>query len=421
MLKDSLEGFSTKSGVYVFKDNQGHILYIGKAKSLKKRVLSYFQKADTDWKIKGLLEEATELDFIETKNEAEALLLEAEMVRQYQPKFNVLLKSGQPFLYLLFTQDNLEVVRLKKKKGVYFGPFIHKQQARSVFEFLIKTFRLKKCNKKIPHGCLDYHLNNCAGSCLDNFDSVQYRIRLDLARSVLEDDYKKFLKTIEDGIKSFSNALEFEKAKNLLEYKNQFETLVAVIKTKFSVEKYVTDVAQVTSSESVADNGNYQATAQELQKVLQLKKMPETIDCFDISHFQSNALVGSCVRFTQGRIDKNKLRRFKIKSLVVQNDYAALQECVIRRYKDGKDLPDLILIDGGKGQRNAVLPFVHDVSCISLAKREELVFSDVHQEGLPLFLTTGYGKLLIELRDYAHHFAITYHRLVRSKIRKGSV
>ncbi len=421
-LKDLLAYMPQSSGVYLFKDSGGNILYIGKAKALKKRVLSYFQKADKDWKVKGLLEEATTIDYIKTNTEVEALLLEAEMVQKYQPKFNVLLRSGQPFLYLRFTDDGLEVVRSKIKKGFYFGPFIYKQQARAVFEFLTKTFCLKLCNKKIQSGCLDYHLNNCAGSCLDVFDKAAYTMRLNLARTVLEQDHKKFLKTIKDGIKSYSEKLEFEKAKNLLLYKNQFEDLVAVIKTKFSVEKYITDVAQATTHHSlVKDATDYYNTAHTLQVLLSLQKAPMTIDCFDISHFQSNSLVGSCVRFNQGVVEKNKLRRFKIKTLHVQNDYAALQECVIRRYKNGLDLPDLILIDGGKGQRNAVFPFVHQTPCVSLAKKEELLFSDIHPEGLPLSLTTTYGKLLIELRDYAHHFAITYHRLLRSKARKGSV
>ena len=119
------------------------------------------------------------------------------------------------------------------------------------------------------------------------------------------------------------------------------------------------------------------------------------------------------MRFTRGIPDKNKFRRFAIRSLTIQNDYQALQEVVIRRYKDSKDIPDLVVLDGGKGQLNAVLKIFTGAPCVSLAKREELLFSVEHPEGIPLDVKTGYGKLLIALRDYAHHFAISYHRLLR--------
>ena len=149
--------------------------------------------------------------------------------------------------------------------------------------------------------------------------------------------------------------------------------------------------------------------------VLKLASPPRSIDCFDVSHFQSTALVGSCVRFYDGIPQKNAFRRFKIKTLTEQNDYEALKEIVSRRYKNQDELPDLVVIDGGKGQRNAVLPLLKNSTCVSLAKREERLFSDSYPEGYVLDVHTPVGKLLISLRDYAHHFAITYHRLLRSK------
>src|SRR5262249_51630694 len=150
-------------------------------------------------------------------------------------------------------------------------------------------------------------------------------------------------------------------------------------------------------------------------------KVPQTIDCFDISHFQSRYIVGACIRFTDGVPDKNKFRRFKIRSLSEQNDYAALQEIVMRRYKMG-DVPDLIIIDGGKGQLSAVNPLIlsgvegcSGTQIISLAKREETVYAPHLPEGIKLDQQTGAGQLIIAIRDYAHHFAIMYHKLLRSK------
>ncbi len=149
--------------------------------------------------------------------------------------------------------------------------------------------------------------------------------------------------------------------------------------------------------------------------MIQSSKPIYVIDCFDISHFQSKQMVGACVRFSHGVPVKNKFRRFKIKTLETQDDYAALQEIVTRRYRNG-DMPDLILIDGGKGQLNAIKKILPDATISSLAKREETLFCNAHPEGVLLDVKTPIGKLLIELRDYTHHFAISYHRLKKEKL-----
>ncbi|NBP01287.1 MAG: hypothetical protein EBU90_14320 [Proteobacteria bacterium] len=413
MLQETVQQLPLLPGVYLFKNKEGIIIYIGKAKSLKVRVSSYF-KNTTDWKVKALLEEATSLEHIITNTETEALLLEAQLVQQYDPKFNVLLKTGQPFLYVMISNESLpqlKIVRNKTAKGTYFGPFIHKSQARSVYTFLIQTFQLFCCNKKIENGCLDYHLGRCAGTCMKNFNKADYLFRILLVDDVLRQDHETFLQRLDSKIKEYSDSLSFEKARNLYRYKQDVTSIFKTLEAKYSEIKYFEQITKATLPSDTLDN--YPEIAQELKNILQLPGLPETIDCFDISHFQSRSLVGSCVRFTHGKPDKNKFRRFMIKTLTEQNDYAALQEIVMRRYKDPDNLPDLILIDGGKGQRNAVLPLVGTTPCVSLAKKEELLFSDFHPDGLALDVKTGIGKLLISLRDYAHHFAISYHKLLR--------
>lgn len=403
-------------GVYLFKDEDQNVIYIGKAKDLKKRVSSYFQKKDTDWKIEALLEETGTIDHIITKNEHEALLLEAELIQEYQPKFNVLLKSGQPFLYLIVTKDpvpQLKITRNKKTSGIRFGPFIHKQHARRVHDFIISTFKLYTCNKKIENGCLDYHLGKCAGTCKSSFNLQDYTFRIELAKDALRKNHKNFLKKLQEQIKTYTQDLEFEKAKHLYEYQENIKNIFATLASRFDPQNYLTEA--LISTTPFKEPDNYQEAAEALKNELHLKGLPETIDCFDISHFQSSSIVGSCIRFTNGKPDKNNFRRFKIKTLKEQNDYAALQEIVIRRYRDEKNLPDLVLIDGGKGQRNAIVPLLPNTPCISLAKKEELLFSNYHPEGLALDVQTPLGKLLISLRDYAHHFAITYHRKLRHK------
>ena len=409
----NVQSLPTLPGVYFFKDANGSILYIGKAKNLRKRVQSYFTKQATDWKIADLIKTHANIAHIVTKNETEALLLEAQLIRDYKPNFNVLLKTGQPFVYLLFTEQKeklstLEIVRNKKKKGTYFGPFMQKTDARAVHAYLLRTFKLYLCNKTIENGCLDYHLGRCAGSCKPDFDHEGYGARLALAQDVLRNNHKDFLQRLNSLIAQYNQKLEFEKSAHLSHYITTFESIFNTIKTKFHERKYALDIEEVAAT-LPANPESAQALA-ELQKLLNLPQKPRTIDCFDISHFQGNHIVGSCIRFKDGVKDPDNFRRFKVKSLTNQDDYAALQEIVARRYKNREDLPDIVLIDGGKGQRNAIINLVAPVPCISLAKREERLFAENHPEGVVLDHKTALGKLLMALRDYAHHFAISYHR-----------
>jgi excinuclease ABC subunit C len=447
--KTTVQELPLLPGVYLFKNPGGTVLYIGKAKSLRKRVASYFAKQDNDWKINALIEEHATIEHIVTHSEHEALLLEAQLVKEYQPKYNTLLKSGNPFLYLVFTQPSLhpstplrmsekkshppahgepvesmqrhsygglQIVRTRKIKGDYYGPFIHKREARGVYDYLMRTFKLTRCNLSIANGCLDYHLGRCAGNCMPNFNEEDYKIRLQLAQQTLDGNAKEFLKIIQQQVQEYSKQLDFEKAQRLNEYAKNLDAIFATLKTKFTDRKYKKEVAHVIMPERIAIKKQEALEAlTELQHLLGLPAMPNTIDCFDISHFQSSYIVGSCVRFTNGIPEKNKFRRFKIKTLTEQNDYAALQEIVTRRYRDPKELPDIVLIDGGKGQLHAAQKVLPNTLIISLAKREEVLFTPTTPHGIRLDLQTSVGRLIIALRDYAHHFAVSYHKLLRNK------
>ena len=416
MDRQKIDSLPSLPGVYLFKDAANDVLYIGKAKSIKNRIKSYFAK-NTDWKVQALLEEAHDLDYVLTGTEIEAMLLEAQLIGEHKPKFNVLLKSGQPFVYLMFSKQELpelKVVRNKKQKGIYFGPFLHKRQARSVAKFLIDTFRLKICNKKIENGCLEYHLGHCAGSCKQSFDKNEYLFRVELAINALKKNHKRFLKQLKERIAAYNAELKFEKAKHMHEYMINLDTIFHTLHVKYADTKYEPAVF-IAMHEVKRLPGDKQEITKQLQDFLQTDKPIITIDCFDISHFQSSYIVGSCVRFSNGLPDKNNFRRFKIRTLKTQNDYAALQEIVARRYRDPADLPDLILIDGGKGQLNAVKNLFDQAMFISLAKREERLFTPGHPEGIKLDVKTPVGKILIALRDYAHHFAVSYHKLRRKK------
>ncbi len=419
-LDKSVKLLPALTGIYLFKNAAGEILYIGKAKNLKSRVNSYFQKCATDWKIKQLIDEHADIDFILTKTEHESLLLEAQLIQNHKPPFNVLLKEGQPFLYILFSQETVPLVKLvrnKKEKGSYIGPFLQKTPARKTYQFIMRTFRLNVCNKKLEHGCLHYHIGNCAGSCKSDFDIADYCFRVELAYDALKNNQRDFIQKIKQQIAVYSKQLNFEKAQQLNEYIHNVDIIFATINAHFTERKFATDIFVVTTPTpyiSEAQSVEQPTVNIELQQMLGHSTPIRTIDCFDISHFQSQHIVGSCVRFTDGKPDKPFFRKFKIKTLNIQNDYAALQEIVTRRYKSKDEYPDLIVIDGGKGQLSAVKQVLHDAPLIvSLAKQEEIMYGTKHSEGIRLDLQTAAGRLLIALRDYAHHFAISYHKSKR--------
>lgn len=401
-------------GVYLFKDAHGTVLYIGKAVNLQARVNSYFANYARDWKIKALIDEHATIAHIVTNTEHDALVLEAQLIQEYQPKYNRLLKEGNPFIYIRYTQKpypTFAISRTKTTKGIYFGPFVQKQDARKSLHFIIDTFKLYRCGKSMKHGCLLYHIGKCSGSCLPNFDEAAYAVRAALALHMLRNERDQFIATLKTEIQKASDALQFERAKHLHDYLQHVDTLF------YTLNKYNSSLLYASAAASTlmpAETATISPTlSDELQELVGSEEPIHTIDCFDISHFQSRSIVGSAVRFTNGIPDKKEFRRFIVRTLNQQNDYAALQEIVKRRYKKEADLPDLILIDGGIGQRNATLAVMPTVLIASLAKREETLYCPAHPDGIVLDLHTDAGKTLIALRDYTHHFAITYHRLKR--------
>ncbi len=443
------KNFPPSPGVYFFKDANNAILYIGKAKNLKNRIGSYFVSGDD--KVIDLLKVAADIEFIITNNEIEALFLEAQLIKQHQPPFNRLLKAGNPYIYIFIPEitqkansaptgsaklptllrqgsggQTISIVRIKKKKGEYFGPFLTKQDAVFVVEYLKKSLQLNICNKKIDSGCLQFHINICAGSCKQDFDLEFYRFRLDIARQILDSNYKQAMQQLAAEIDHSNKILNFERSAHLAKYQQHLAAIIQTLQI-LQTTKYTNIPAYAAKSElhrgyhepaaqNIAENQSNIDLLSALKKRLGLKKIPYTIDCFDISHMQGQSIVGSCVRFLNGKPDKKNFRHFNIKSIVEQNDYAALAEIVARRYKKIENLPDLIIIDGGKGQLNATKNLVGATEIISISKgdnrrvgaetihfpeQEKTIAADIHQ---------ACDRLLLEIRDYAHHFAISHHR-----------
>lgn len=390
-----------KCGVYLFRKDE-EIIYVGKAKNIAQRISSYFNK-DTDTKTTLLLEDATSIETITTQTELEALYLEDRLIKSYQPKFNILLKEGNPYLYIFISQEKIptmQLAKIKNKKGIYFGPFLNKKSIRSVYNFLQTTFQLNHCKAKVEQGCLQYHLGSCAGTCKKDFDLEFYKLRLLIAEQIIQNNKKNTLFFLDQKIKEASQALLFEQAQRLAIYKQNFETIFATIQ----------NLSTMPSKQKKQSSDKHLALLMKIQKRLHLKHVPYVIDCFDISHMQGKAIVGACIRYVHGVPEPKAFRHFSIKSLQDQNDYAALQEIVQRRYKNPLDLPNLIIVDGGKGQINAIKPFIKDTELVGLAKLEETIISSNFAHLIKLDPKNAEDALLLQIRDYTHHFAISYHR-----------
>jgi len=397
-----------KPGVYIFKNSADQIIYIGKAKSLHARISSYFNNPDA-YKVQMILHDATSIETIPVNSELEALYLEVELIKKYQPKFNTLLKEGNPFVYLFFSQaalPTISIVRTKTKKGTYIGPFLTKKAAYGVHNFLIKTFSLKLCKKKIQSGCLQYHIGICAGYCATDFDVDFYISRFKLAQYLVQKDPHAAMAHLDEEIKKASLALQFERAQQLHEYKKNFQQFA------YTVEKLETMPSKQQKS---TDDKNI-ALLIALQQRLHLKHVPYVIDCFDISHLQGTAIVGSCIRYVNGQPEPKSFRRFQIKSLQEQDDYQALREIVQRRYKTGSNYPNLIIVDGGKGQINAIKPYIGTAELVGLAKKEETIISADFKHFIQLDQQKPQDLLLLQIRDKTHQFAISYHRKKRSEL-----
>lgn len=395
-------------GVYIFKNNHDEIIYIGKAKNLAMRIASYFTQS-SDTKTELLLQEAQTVHTIPTQTELEALYLETQLIKMYQPKFNILLKEGNPFLYLFFSQEKLptmQLVKTKKKKGAYFGPFLSKKAIRSVYHFLMTTFQLKLCKTKIEQGCLAYHIGLCAGNCKKDFDINFYIFKITLAQQALQYDAQKMISMIDQNVQELSKKLLFEQAQQLAAYKQSLNSILETVKKLSSA---------MPSKQQKQSSEKNLSILMSIQQRLFLQHVPYVIDCFDISHLQGQAIVGACVRYVHGVPEKKSFRHFLIKTLQNQNDYAALQEIVQRRYKNRLDFPNLIIVDGGKGQITAIKPYIKNTELVGLAKSEETVISSDFKHFIKLNPQNEADALLLQIRDYTHHFAISYHRKKLSK------
>lgn len=493
-----------KPGVYLFKKGKRY-LYIGKAKNLKKRLLQHLKLAETDRKEKAILQSCDKLEWIITRNEYEAIILEIDLIQQHKPKYNVLHKFGGGYPMLLLTKDKfptLKVVRGTHHEGELFGPFLQSKRAYKVKKLIHNLFKLRTCDpmpeRKEP--CMDYHLGLCSAPCAGFVSEEEYKLSVESAKAMLTGEVAEILPKLYEKIEEFSKELMFEKcaqirdqiialeniakgqavsklpfkeadffykeglsvglflirssklvSKEIYNFEKEEEIeefllgyyysnyIPSVILTNFEIPKEIKNWLENRAKKDVRISNEVPEELEEIAKEnlasgIELKvlerefkqklglSLPRIIEGFDISHFYGEYIVGSCVVWKEGRMDKKNYRRYRVKTIHGIDDYASLEEILTRRakriVKGEVERPDIWLIDGGKGQLNIGIKvkklFGLNLKVFSLAKEEEILYTEDGKEiklkeNLILYRVFGL------IRDEAHRFALKYNRKLREK------
>lgn len=536
-VREKIALFPHSPGVYRYYNSEGIVIYVGKAKDLHKRVAQYFVSPDRlNAKTRILVSKIADAQYSVVDSEADALLLENNLIKQYKPKYNILLKDSKTYPWICVTSDEFPKIYLTRrivKGNRYFGPYSSVIHARNLLEFISENYKIRSCNNKITSDgvlrgkfrpCLDFHISRCAGCCIGKISVKEYNAEIEEIVSLLKGGANEVIQHYRRLMTQAADNLEFEQAQV---YKQKVDSLqqhysksvitsasdtnvdvfslvtdanesygnfmrvrggaiiqslnlgfkmnieeepeavlsefIAEIESKFGkisgevIVPFLPDVemdgvsfkipvkgdklAILTLSTKNAKEFQFNSIRQkehtdpdqyksmvmeELRKALGMDVLPRHIECFDNSNIQGTNPVASCVVFRDGVPSKKDYRKFKIKTVIGANDYASMKEVVNRRYsrmlrEDPDDLPQLIVIDGGKGQLDfafqalAELGLTEKLTVVGLAKRLEEVIRV--GDPYPLFIDRNSSalKVLQQIRDEAHRFGITFHRSLRSK------
>ncbi len=456
-VKEKLKSLPDSPGVYLLRDKGHRVIYIGKSFSLKKRVASYFQKGSFDPKIGQLIQHLADFDYIRLTSEPEALLLEVRLIKQFQPKYNQLAKDDKSYPFLKITKERFSsftIVRdpgrfrnhhppphpshkgrggeeslfipsprgrgIERRGAFYFGPYTDVIGLRQAYRYIRNIFPVRRCRKKINpekklRPCLDFWLGRCKGPCAGKIKEKEYQRLVDSLISFLKGKYKETMQQLKELMKRAAVELNFEEA---AKYRNRIE---AIRRMKQSEVHPCRGSSYRTRG---LDKSSPYIHLNELKKVLSLPRLPQRIEAIDISDISGDKAVGSLVSFKDGRPYKDGYRRFKIKGVSKIDDYKMMAEVVERRYREKKNLPDLLLIDGGKGHLSVVMQRLKNMKLhfpvAALAKRREAIFLPDSPSPLILKKNTFSLRLLQEIRDEAHRFAISYHKRLRRRALKES-
>jgi excinuclease ABC subunit C len=535
-IEEILKGLPTDPGVYQFYDKAGKILYVGKAKNLKKRVTSYFRKTSVDsFKVKVLVEKIADIKHIVVNTESDALLLENNLIKKLLPRYNVLLKDDKTFPWICIKNEPFPRVFLTRNVvqdgSKYYGPYTSATTVRTLLDLIRQIYSLRTCKYQLTREnisagkfkvCLEYHIDNCRGPCEGLQDEASYNASISQIHEILKGNLAGVIAFLKTEMNTLAEAYKFEEAENIrlkVEALEKFQTKSTIVNPSiknvdvFSIvneEKYaivnylkitkgaviqahtveiqkrlnestseilafaITDIKERVRSDAnelilpidlsdefswyritVPKRGDrkkllelsernarlYKLEKQKreaetpkqypaqrilatLQQDLRLSSLPEHIECFDNSNIQGSDPVAACVVFKNARPAKKEYRHFNIKSVTGPDDFASMEEVIYRRYsrllRENKELPQLVIIDGGKGQLNAAMRSItrlalkDRIAVIGIAKKlEEIYFPN---DPVPLYIDKNSEslRLIQQLRNEAHRFGITFHRLKRS-------
>jgi excinuclease ABC subunit C len=540
-IKQQLQNLSTDPGVYQFFDNSDKIIYIGKAKNLKRRVSSYFQKNHDNGKTKVLIKKITRLEVIVVDSEIDALLLENNLIKKYQPRYNILLKDDKTYPWICIKNERFSRVfssrKLIKDGSQYFGPYTNPQLVNTLLSFIRQLYPIRTCKlvlseKNIANNkfkvCLEYHIGNCKGPCVGLQSIEDYDQDIQQIKQLLKGNIRSVIIHFKTLMKVYSENLEFEKAKEVkekidilekyqskssivsptinnvdvytiasdkeyayvnflkvangsiiqsqsLELKKKLDEtdqeilIIAIteLRQRFdsdSKEAYVNikidsywhnykisvpkigdkqklvslsfrnakylQKDRIKKNEEIRNRLDNNRVLEQMQHELRLNRKPRHIECFDNSNIQGTNPVAACVVFRNAKPSKTEYRHFNIKTVKGPDDFASMEEVVYRRYlrllDEGTDLPQLIVIDGGKGQLSSAIKSLEKlklrdkIAIIGIAKRlEEIYFPE---DSIPIYLDKRSEtlKIIQQLRNEAHRFGINHHRNKRSKASLGT-
>ena len=413
-IKEQLVLLPVKSGVYLFKDSVGNILYIGKAAAIRKRVQSYFRDRPMLLpRIEKMVSQLAKIDHIETKSEIEALLLESQLIKKQQPKYNAEWKDDKNFLYIKIENPRkvkfpaIYTIRKTENDGAtYFGPFTDASAVRKTLNFLRRIFLFRTCKRFSKKPCLDYHIERCLGPCTGEISKKEYLKYIRQTKSLLLGKTKTIIKELKKEMKTFSQEQEYEKSAKIRDKINALEHIgkIAILKRELEGERPILNLINFLKE--------YFPTL--------IYHTGFRIECYDVSNISGSSGTGSMVVFIDDKKTSYEYRKFKIKTVFKIDDVACMKEVLKRRLKHKEwMLPDLIMLDGGKGQlkaaREALKELRISIPYLGLAKKEEQVYLPNRKNPISLPKDSPALLLLRQIRDEAHRFAKKYHLKLRSK------
>ena len=420
MITEKLSNIPQSSGCYLFKNEKGQIIYVGKSKYLPKRVKSYFQKNHKDQKTTSLVNEIRDVEFMTTNDESQALLLEDELIKSLKPKYNIKAKDDRSRRWFITLSDEdfprLLVCNPTTMSGEVLLESTSSNSCYEIYEMVHDIFNLRSCSYDLTEEniskekfkvCLEFHLGRCNAPCVSNIQKFAYRKMISEMKELFSFEFDKVRNRLRRSMKYFSDSTEFEKAQDM---KNRM-SIVDNLQNKlepFRVRKY-NDIAR------------------EFKESLGLINVPTLIEAFDNSHTAGDCQVSALVRYKNGKTDKSNYRKFNIKTVEGADDYASFDEVLNRRFKrlldEKKELPSLVVIDGGKGQLGIAKRVFEELNLLSRIDLISISKNDKHQsQTIHLIDGSGFdiprskfGFLLAEIQNEVHRFVITFHRKKRSK------